>query len=205
MRRRSFAAVVVAAAALLFAGAAVAQVDLPVRPQEVVGQILVASPKLEDARFRQTLIYVARHDQQGAFGIVLNKPQGVGPLDQVLRAYRLRGPTTDQRVTVYWGGPVETGRGFVLHTTDYGLNGALMVAGNLAVSRVESIALAIAEGRGPRLTMMAFGYTNWGAGQLDREITAGDWLVISQDEKLIFSEPDANKWRRAFGAFGMDL
>jgi putative transcriptional regulator len=165
----------------------------------------VASPKMEDARFREALIYIARHDAQGAFGIVINRPQGVGPIEQILRAYRLRGPTTDMRVTIYWGGPVESGRGFVLHTTDYGLNGALMVAGNLAVSRIEAIALAIAEGRGPRQTLMAYGYTNWGPGQLDREITAGDWYVVNQDEKLIFNEPDATKWRRAFGAFGMEL
>lgn len=178
---------------------------MPVKPLELVGQLLVASPKMQDARFRETVLYVARHDEQGAFGLVLNRPQGTGPIDQILRAYRLRGPTTEQRVTVYWGGPNDAQRGYVVHSNDYGLNAALMTAGNLAVTRVESIVLAIAEGRGPRLTLMAYGSCNWGPGQLDREVMSGDWVVIPPDEKLMFAEPDASKWRRGFAIFGMEL
>jgi putative transcriptional regulator len=199
-------ALVLLAAAGLFAPPVGAQIlDLPVKPQDVVGRVLVASPSMTDVRFRNAIIYIARHDAQGAFGLVVNRPQGVGPLEQVLRAFRLRADPTEARVTVYWGGPVEPGRGFVLHSTDYGVNGALMVAGNLAVSRVESIAVAIAEGRGPRATLMAFGYTNWGAGQLDREVNNGDWYVVPQDQELIFVEPDATKWKRAYSAYGVDL
>jgi putative transcriptional regulator len=199
-------ALVLLAAAGLFAPPVGAQIlDLPVKPQDVVGRVLVASPSMTDVRFRNAIIYIARHDAQGAFGLVVNRPQGVGSLEQVLRAFRLRADPTEARVTVYWGGPVEPGRGFVLHSTDYGVNGALMVAGNLAVSRVESIAVAIAEGRGPRATLMAFGYTNWGAGQLDREVNNGDWYVVPQDQELIFVEPDATKWKRAYSAYGVDL
>lgn len=123
----------------------------------------------------------------------------------MLRAFRLRAEPTEVRVTVDWGGPVEPGRGFVLHTTDYGTTGALMVAGDLAVSRVESIAAAIAVGRGPRATLMTFGYTNWGAGQLDREVQNGDWVVIAQDHDLVFAEPDDTKWKRAYRGFGLEL
>lgn len=201
----SLAALLVAAALLLVAAPAWAQIDLPVKPKDLVGQILVAAPSLSDPRFVQTVLYVARHDQQGAFGLVINKPQGVGPLEQVLRAFRLRTGPTEARVTIYWGGPVEPGRGFVLHSTDYGMNGALMVAGNLAVSRVESVAIAIAEGRGPSNTLMAFGHSSWGPGQLDREVSAGDWYVIPQQKALIFNEADDSKWKRAYADFGMDL
>lgn len=195
-------ALVLLGAALLVASGAQAQA---VRLQDLVGKILVAAPTMSDPRFQNAVIYIARHDAQGAFGIVVNKPQGVGPLEQVLRAFRLRAEPTEARITVYWGGPVEPGRGFVLHTTDYGTNGALMVAGDLAVSRVESIAVAMAEGRGPRATLMAFGYTNWGAAQLDREVQNGDWVVVNQDHALVFTEPNATKWKRAYGGFGMDL
>ncbi|MBM3506918.1 MAG: hypothetical protein FJX64_04175 [Alphaproteobacteria bacterium] len=185
--------------------AAAQMLDVPARPRDLVGRILVSAPSMADARFKDAVVYIARHDAQGAFGLVVNKPQGAGPLEQVLRAFRLRAQPTDARVTVYWGGPVEPGRGFVLHSTDYGLNGALMVAGNLAISRVEAIAVAIAEGRGPRSTLFAFGYTNWGAGQLDREITTGDWFVVPQDVDLIFREPDGTKWKRGYAAFGVDV
>jgi putative transcriptional regulator len=199
---RWLGALVLLGAALVTTSAAHAQ---GVRLQELVGKMLVAAPSMSDPRFRNAVIYVARHDAQGAFGLVVNKPQGVGPLEQVLRAFRLRADPTEARVTIYWGGPVEPGRGFVLHTTDYGTNGALMVAGDLAVSRVESIAVAMAEGRGPRATLMAFGYTNWGAAQLDREVQNGDWVVVSQDHELVFTVPDDTKWRRAYGGFGLDL
>ncbi len=178
---------------------------MPVRPLELLGQLLVASPKMQDARFREAVIYVGRHDAQGAFGLVINRPQGTGPIDQILRAYRLRGPTTEQRVTVYWGGPNESQRGYVVHSNDYGLNAALMTAGNLAVTRVESIVLAIAESRGPRLTLMAYGSCNWGPGQLDREVMAGDWMVAPPDEKLMFSEPDERKWGLASANYGLEL
>ena len=80
-----------------------------------------------------------------------------------------------------------------------------MVAGSLAVSRVETVAVAMAEGRGPASTLMAFGYTNWGNGQLDREVAGGSWLVIGQDQKVIFDVPDDEKWKRAFAGFGVDL
>jgi putative transcriptional regulator len=196
-----FAALVLLAAVLLTAPAHAQAV----RVQELVGKMLVASPAMSDPRFQNAVIYIARHDAQGAFGLVINKPQGTGPLEQVLRAFRLRAEPTQARVTVYWGGPVEPGRGFVLHTTDYGTTGALMVAGDLAVSRVESIAVAMAEGRGPRASLMAFGYTNWGAGQLDREVQNGDWVVVGQDHDLVFTIPDDTKWKRAYGGFGLDL
>lgn len=179
--------------------------DLPVKARDLVGQVLMASPSMSDPRFVQTLVYVARHDRQGAFGLVLNKPQGVGPLQQVLEAFRLRAQPTEARVTVYWGGPNEPARGFVLHTTEVGMNGALYVSGNLAVSRVESLGVAIAEGRGPKSTLMAFGYTAWSQGQLDREVNAGDWFVVPQDLGLVFGEADVSKYKRALAGYGVDL
>ncbi len=204
--RRAFLAKGAGCAFAAVAGQAFGQgLDIPLLPRELVGRLLVASPTMGDSRFERAVVYVARHDQQGAFGIVVNKPQGTGPLEQVLRAFRLRAQPTNERVTVYWGGPVEPGRGFVLHSTDYGVEGALMVAGGLAVSRVETVAVAMAEGRGPASTLMAFGYTNWGNGQLDREVAGGSWLVIGQDQKVIFDVPDDEKWKRAFAGFGVDL
>ncbi len=203
--RRSAMLSLVGAALLGATGVPAQTLDLPTKAKDLVGRLLVASPSMGDGRFKQAVVYVARHDDQGAFGLVLNKPQGAGPLEQVLRAFRLRAQPTEARVTVYWGGPSESGRGFVLHSTDYGLQGALMAAGDLAVSRVESVAVAMAEGNGPQRTLMAFGYTNWGAGQLDREVAAGDWYVIAQDKQLIFDAPDADKWKRAYAGFGLDL
>ena len=203
--RLGLVAAALSLATLLSAAAAHAQANAPARTQDLVGKILVAAPDMSDPRFRDTVIYIGRHDAQGAFGLVVNKPQGIGPLEQVLRAFRLRAEPTGARVTVYWGGPVEPGRGFVLHSTDYGTNGALMVAGDLAVSRVEAIAVAIAEGRGPRATLMTFGYTSWGAGQLDREVQNGGWVVVAQDHGLVFAEPDGTKWKRAYSGFGLDL
>lgn len=205
LSRRSFLAAAGCAGSWFPSGAFAQGLDAPAASRELAGRLLVAAPAMGDSRFKRAVVYVARHDPQGAFGIVINKPQGSGPLEQVLRAFRLRAQPTDARITVYWGGPVEPARGFVLHSTDYGAQGALMMAGDLAVSRVESIAIAMAEGRGPASTLLAFGYTNWGSGQVDREVMAGSWLVVGQDPKLIFDTRDDEKWKRAYAGFGVDL
>jgi putative transcriptional regulator len=106
---------------------------------------------------------------------------------------------------VHFGGPVETGRGFVLHTADYREEATLHVAGNIAVTATLDILRAIGEGRGPRQCLFALGYAGWGPGQLDAEIQANGWLCVAADDRILFDRDHDAKWRRALGRLGIDL
>ena len=106
---------------------------------------------------------------------------------------------------MHFGGPVEAGRGFVLHTADYREDATLVVAGNIAVTATLDILRAIGRGAGPRHSILALGYAGWGPGQLDAEIQANGWLSVAADDELVFDRDITGKWQRALGKIGIDL
>ena len=106
---------------------------------------------------------------------------------------------------MHFGGPVEGGRGFVLHTTDYNEESTFVVGGNIAVTASMDILRAIGNGRGPRQSLFALGYAGWAPGQLDAEIQANGWLSVAADDDIVFSSDEDSKWRRALGKLGVDL
>jgi len=188
------------------AGAAELQVRPgPVNTPYLAGQLLVATKQIGDPRFARTVIYMVAHDHSGAVGLVINRVYGKGPLKKFLKGFDIDANGADGEIRLHYGGPVEPGVGFVLHTADYNGPGTRVVDSRMAMTTEMSVLKAIAEGRGPRLALFALGYSGWGPGQLEGEIARGDWFSAPADEKLVFDDDDASKWDRAAGRAGLKL
>ncbi len=171
----------------------------------LAGQLLVASPKIGDPRFDHTVIYMVSHDKKGALGLVVNKSYGSGSMEKFLKGFNIEASDIEGEIRLHYGGPVETGAGFVLHTADYEGPGTRVVNSKMALTTEMSVLKAIAEGHGPRHSLFAFGYSGWGPGQLEGEIARGDWFSAPADEKLIFGEDLEAIWDRASGSAGLKL
>jgi len=174
------------------------------------GQLLIAMPNMSDPRFERTVIFVCAHSEQGAMGIVINR---VAPdirfRDLLTRLEIVSGdeirpsPAVD-RVRVHHGGPVETGRGFVLHSSDFFLESAtLPIAEGVCMTATLDILRAIAEGRGPKRALLALGYAGWAPGQLEGEIRANGWLTGPADRQLLFDDDLDTKYERALAKIGV--
>lgn len=170
----------------------------------LTGQILIAMPAMQDARFDQAIIYVCAHSGEGAMGIVLNKPLAWPSFEDLLRQLDVAPTPPARQMTLCSGGPVENARGFVLHTADWTTEGSLKVANGMALTASLDILKAIAEGGGPRRGILALGYAGWGPGQLDGEIQENAWLSAPPDEALVFDGDHDVKWRRALAKLKVD-
>lgn len=168
------------------------------------GQVLVAMPSLQDPRFARSVICLCAHSPEGAMGIVLNQPIEALSFDDLLKQLDLEPVPPQRRIRLHQGGPVEGGRGFVLHTADWSSDGSLQVNRDLALTASIDILKAIAGGGGPRLGLLALGYAGWGPGQLEEEIQANSWLSVAPDEGLLFGEGEADKWRQALAKLKVD-
>lgn len=168
------------------------------------GQMLVAMPAMQDARFARTVICLVAHSRDGAMGIVVNKPIDGLSFDELLGQLGLEPVPPHRRIRMLQGGPVDGGRGFVLHTPDWSTDGSLAVTKELAMTASIDILKAIAGGGGPRLGVLALGYAGWGPGQLEEEIQRNAWLCVPPDEELLFDEADGAKWRRAMAKLKVD-
>lgn len=169
------------------------------------GQLLIAMPSMQDPRFARSVICLCAHSPDGAMGIVLNKPIDNLSFDELLRQLSVEPAPPARRIALHAGGPVEGGRGFVLHTGDWSSEGSLKVDGDLALTASVDILKAIATGGGPRRGLLALGYAGWGPGQLEVEIQRNAWLNVEADEALLFEEEgDDAKWRRALGKLRVD-
>ncbi len=163
----------------------------------LAGQLLVASPKMGDPRFAESVIYMVKHNESGAVGLIVNKAYGSGPMKEFLKGFNIDGSKVKGDIRLHFGGPVAPAAGFVLHTTDFKSPDTQVVNDKMALTMEKSVLKAIAEGHGPRLSLFAFGYAGWGAGQLEGEIKRGDWFSAPSDEKLIFDGELETKWTRA--------
>ncbi len=164
---------------------------------DLQGQFLVATSELQDPRFIRTVVYVIHHDADGSMGVVVNRPLQTVPLASLLKDLGLDSQGVTGEVRVYYGGPVEPTRGFVLHTTDYSPEGSEVVQDSIAVTAQPEILRAIGTGTGPRKSLFALGYAGWAPGQLEAELQAGFWAVVPADEGLLFDEHSSTKWERA--------
>lgn len=187
-----------------------ADADIAGRPDPetapLTGHVLIAMPDMRDPRFHRTVIYVCAHSREGAMGLIVNKPAETLSLKDLFE--RLGIPITGPaaREPVRFGGPVETGRGFVLHSDDYGAedDATLDVVDGVAMTATVDILHAMAEGRGPARALVALGYAGWAAGQLEAEIQANGWLVGDADPDLLFDSANESKWQRAMRGIGVD-
>ncbi len=176
------------------------------RPEDgyLTGQLLIAMPSMQDTRFARTVIYMCAHNSQGAMGLVINRLAGAVTFPDLLHQLGIEGQGADKEIRVHFGGPVETGRGFVLHSGEYRHESTLEVAGQVALTATIDILQDIAKGHGPRRSLLALGYAGWGPGQLDHEIHANGWLHVDADEDLVFDDDLDGKWERAIGKLGVD-
>lgn len=175
------------------------------RPGDLTGRLLVATRKIGDPRFFRSVIYLVRHDETGAMGLVVNRAVGTRPLREVLQALESTADDARGDIRVHYGGPVQPGQGFVLHSPDYAEHATLHVDDRAALTSTVTILEAIARGEGPRHHLFAFGYAGWAPGQLEAEIKAEAWVTVAADEALVFGDDVASKWRRAIAKRGVDL
>ncbi|WP_374443422.1 YqgE/AlgH family protein [Stella sp.] len=171
----------------------------------LTGSLLVAMPAIGDPRFEKSVIYLCAHSEGGAMGIVVNKVLGALTVSELMSQLSLEGSAATERMPVHFGGPVETGRGFVLHSSDHVYEGTLQIDERMALTATMDVLKAIAAGEGPKRALMALGYAGWGPGQLDQEIQANGWLQVPADEDLVFGTSLDEIWDRALKRLGIDL
>lgn len=176
------------------------------------GKMLIAMPSMGDERFERAVIYMCVHNSDGAMGIMVNKPMPMitmtGLLDQLSIPLAQDSQIRLETATcpVLEGGPVEVGRGFVLHTQDYfSDDSTLPVDEDVGLTASLDILRAIASGKGPRRALLALGYTGWGAGQLEAEIQANGWLHCEPDPELLFGIDLGAKYQTAMHKLGVDI
>ena len=182
------------------------------KPGYLDGQVLVAMPTIRDERFARAVIYVCAHSDEGAMGIVVNQPaQNIKfrdllvQLEVVPSANLIEIPPQADTVRVLKGGPVETGRGFVLHSADFFIeNSTLPIDDGICLTATIDILKAIARGNGPESAVLALGYAGWGAGQLESEIHANGWLNCAADSDLVFGGDADSKYKLALKKIGID-
>lgn len=180
-------------------------------PTSLEGQFLVAMPAMGDTRFEKTVIYVCAHSEEGAMGFIVNRPVDSPTPDDFLVQLGVigekelpgsgAGPAMNQLRT---GGPVEPGRGFVLHSPEYTSPSTLMVDGRIGLTATLEILRDLAIGKGPKEHLVALGYSGWSAGQLEEEIVANGWLVCPADPSIVFDGDDETKYERAMAILGIN-
>jgi len=170
------------------------------------GKLLIALPGMTDPRFERSVIYMCAHSNTGAMGLIVNKPiEGLG-FQELLR--RLDLPVSDRTPNgaILFGGPVETGRGFVLHTGEYeSTESTLPISADISLTATLDILRAISEGHGPEQAVFALGYAGWGPGQIESEIQANGWVHCDSDPGLIFGNDMDSKWAVALRKLGIDM
>lgn len=176
------------------------------------GQLLIAMPVMEDERFARSVIYVCAHSSEGAMGIIVNRPAGsidfpelLVQLDIIDKDDQIALSENAETMKVMKGGPVETGRGFVLHSSDFFIEDAtLPIDDGICLTATVDILKAIAKGNGPKHAILALGYAGWKPGQLEDEIQGNGWLHCGADADLIFGRDIEEKYLRALRKIGID-
>src|SRR3974390_2961422 len=174
--------------------------------KSLAGQLLIAMPQMADPRFVRSVIYLCVHsDDAGAMGLVINKLLGSLAMGELFAQLYIEQSAVANLRPVHFGGPVEAGRGFVLHTADYREKTTLHVDGNIAVTATLAVLRAVSKDQGPRQSIFALGYAGWAPGQLDAEIQANGWLSVAADDDIVFAPDHDGKWNRALAKLGIDL
>ena len=169
------------------------------------GQLLIAMPLMMDPRFERSVVFICSHSADGAMGIVVNKPINSLSFPELLKQLEIKTNVCNEKIQVYFGGPVEGARGFVLHSSDYTKDSTVLIKNELALSANVDILKAIAEGKGPKNSLLALGYAGWSAGQLDQEIQENGWLTIAANKEIIFHKDNKIKWKSAAASLGVDI
>ena len=168
------------------------------------GQLLIAMPGMPDPRFAKSVIYICAHNSEGAMGLIVNRAMETITFPDLLEQLEIETPAPTDQIKVLAGGPVESARGFVLHSCDYLQEATMRVNAEVGLTATIDILRAIASGDGPKKSLLALGYAGWGAGQLDFEIKENGWLNVEADDDLLFEENLDAKWQGAMKKIGID-
>lgn len=172
---------------------------------DLSGKLLVAMPGMGDPRFEKSVIFVCAHSDDGAMGLIVNKPATEVRFADLLEQLGITRAEGAGDIRVHFGGPVEHGRGFVLHSADYSASGStLQVDEQMGMTATLDILEDIAKGTGPAQSLLALGYAGWGPGQLEDEILQNGWLTCDAPTDLVFSGDNSAKWEGALRTLGID-
>ena len=168
------------------------------------GQILVSMPSLEDERFFKTVIYMCAHSSEGSMGIIINKKIDYDLYPDLLEQLGIDKPLGNKKLFIRYGGPIESGRGFVLHSDDMIRKETLNIDKGVALTSTSEFFDDLSKGDGPKNSILALGYAGWGAGQLEMEIMQNSWMSLSVDTNFLFDDEVSRKWAQAYKILGVD-
>lgn len=170
------------------------------------GKLIAAMPTMSDPRFKRSVICICAHNEDGAIGIIINKIIESLSFSKIIRQLKLKKNKVKKYYTesIYFGGPVETERGFILHSSDYSSENSTSINTEISMTASTEILQALIDGNGPNKSIVALGYAGWGPGQLDTEIRSNSWLSVQSDPELIFSDKTADKWDMALEKIGVN-
>jgi putative transcriptional regulator len=183
--------------------------------ENLTKHLLIAMPSMEDPNFSHTVTLICEHNQDGAMGIIINQPTSIF-VDELLgdlvvtkstdkAPKELGQKSANNHRPVFAGGPVQIDRGFILHDSDKHWDSTHIIDNDLKLTTSEDILLAMAQGKGPKNTLVALGYAGWAAGQLEQEISANTWLTVPYEADIIFDTPIEQRWQNAATKIGIDL
>jgi putative transcriptional regulator len=185
---------------LMIVAVACAGIDITAAADQdrfITGQLLVATPEMKDPRFAETVIYMVKHDADGAFGLVINRPMAKGSFEDLLKGFGTEINDAKGEVVIHYGGPVSNEQGFVLHSDDITIESSMKVANGIGMTADVKMIEAMARGEGPKQSILMLGYAGWAPGQLEMELRANSWFVTAGDKSLIFGTDAAKKWQQA--------
>jgi len=171
---------------------------------DLTGQIIVSMPSLRDERFFKTVIYMCAHSSEGSMGIILNKKIDYDLYPDLLEQLGIDKPLENKKLLVRYGGPVESGRGFVLHSDDIIRQESLNIDKGVALTGTAEFFEDLVKGKGPKNSILALGYAGWGPGQLEKEIIQDSWMPVSVESSFLFDDEVSKKWNEAYKLLGID-
>jgi putative transcriptional regulator len=195
--RRGVLSLVLVFASAALRAAALPEVGTPSAAASLTGQLLIASPEIGDPRFRHAVILLVRHDRDGAIGIIVNMLVGELSLASLMKSVGEDGAGITGTVRIFAGGPVEPWSGFILHSAEYHRDETVDIDGRVAMTSSTKVLHDIGHHAGPRKSLVAFGYTGWGPGQLEAELALHGWFIIPEDPKLVFDDDREKVWDEA--------
>ncbi|MBN8544462.1 MAG: YqgE/AlgH family protein [Alphaproteobacteria bacterium] len=171
----------------------------------LAGQLLVATPLIDSGPFQRSVVFVFAHGADGAMGVIVNQPLELVHFSSLIEGFKLPEGAENKEIPVYYGGPVERSRGFVIHTNDFIKDYTLAVHRDVSVTASSAILNDILAGNGPRKSALVVGYAGWSQGQLEQEIEQNSWIVVPSSPELIFDTEDDIKWATASKSLGVDM
>ena len=170
----------------------------------LTGKLLISMPSLEDDRFYKTVIYMCAHSSEGAMGIIINKKIDYDLYPDLLEQLGIDKPLGNKKLYIRYGGPIESSRGFVLHSDEVIQKETLTIEKGVALTSTSEFFDDLSKGNGPKNSILALGYAGWAPGQIEKEILSNSWVTLSADLTFLFDEEVNNKWNKAYKLLGVD-